>query len=49
MVHVYVTQSYGVKVYQEFIKTHYPHQQPIDKDKFKAHFVNIYKIIIKKV
>lgn len=26
-----------------------PNAQPIDKEKFKSHFVNIYKTVIKKV
>jgi hypothetical protein len=49
MIDVYVTKGYGLKVYQEHIQKINPNAQPIDKEKFKAHFVNIYKIIVKKV
>lgn len=49
MVKIYVTKGYGLKVYQEQILAINPNAQPIDKEKFKSHFIAIYKITLKKV
>lgn len=49
MIKVYVNKGYGLKVYQEHMMSINPNAVPIDKDKFKSHFVAIYKVVFKKV
>lgn len=49
MIKVYVTKGYGLKVFQEHMHALNPQAPEIDKEKFKKHFIEIYKIAMRKV